>query len=150
MAFVNEFVTQEDRDKYFSKYEILEEYYPRDWTIDRERESILFLRYREREDMYSDELEHKYGQYLCQWDIFLFNKCFVDVEIILPKYDFNYKNTYKFFITKIKILNESIFNKNLFIDLFSEAMNINRGFGVYLGNNAHKREFEIDVSEMEP
>ena len=29
-------------------------------------------------------------------------------------------------------------------------MNINRGFGVYLGNNAHKREFEIDFSEMEP
>lgn len=38
MAFVNEFVTQENRDKYFSKYEILEKYYPRDWTIDRERE----------------------------------------------------------------------------------------------------------------
>lgn len=149
MAFVNEFVTQEDRDKYFSKYEILEKYYPRDWTIDRERESILFLHYREREDMYSDELEHKYGQYLCQWNIFLFNKCFVDVEIILPKYDFNYKNTDKFFITKIRILNEGIFNKNLFIDLFSEAMNINRGFGIYLGDNAYKRKFEIDFSEME-
>ena len=41
MAFVNEFVTQEDRDKYFSKYEILEEYYPRDWTIDRERKYFI-------------------------------------------------------------------------------------------------------------
>ena len=39
MAFVNEFVTQGDRDKYFSKYEILEKNYPRDWTIDRERET---------------------------------------------------------------------------------------------------------------
>ena len=71
--------------------------------------------------MYSDELEHKYGQYLCQWDIFLFNKCFVDVETISPKYDFNHKNIDKFFVTKIKILN-GIFNKNIFIDLFSEAI----------------------------
>ena len=148
MAFVNEFVTQGDRDKYFSKYEILEKNYPRDWTIDRERESILFLRYREREDMYSDELEQKYGQYLCQRDIFLFNKCFVDVETISPKYDFNHKNIDKFFVTKIKILN-GIFKKNLFIDLFSEAMNINRGFGVYLGNNAYEHKFKIDFSEME-
>ena len=147
MAFVNERITPEDREKYFPKYEILERYYPRDWTIDKDRESILFLRYREREDMYSDELEQKYGQYLCQWDIFLFNKCFVDIEIILPKYDFNYKNIDKFFVTKIKILN-GIFNKNLFIDLFSEAMDINRGFGIYLGNNAYKRKFEIDFSEM--
>ena len=147
MAFVNEQITPEDREKYFPKYEILERYYPRDWTIDKDRESILFLRYREREDMYSDELEQKYGQYLCQWDIFLFNKCFVDIEIILPKYDFNYKNIDKFFVTKIKILN-GIFNKNLFIDLFSEAMDINRGFGIYLGNNAYKRKFEIDFSEM--
>ena len=60
MAFVNEFVTQGDRDKYFSKYEILEKNYPRDWTIDKDRESILFLRSREREDMYSDELRDKY------------------------------------------------------------------------------------------
>ena len=45
MAFVNEFVTQGDRDKYFSKYEILEKNYPRDWTIDRERE-------REREKVF--------------------------------------------------------------------------------------------------
>lgn len=147
MAFVNEFVTQEDQDKYFSKYEILEKYYPRDWTIDRERESILFLHYREREDMYSDELEHKYGQYLCQWNIFLFNKCFVDVETISPKYDFNHKNIDKFFVTKIKILN-GIFNKNIFIDLFSEAMNTNRGFGIFLEKNDYKRNFEIDFSEM--
>ena len=153
MPFVNERISQEDRDKFFSKYEILERYYPRDWTIDRdrdrERESFLFLHFREREDMYLDELENKYGQYLSQRDIFLFNKCFVDVEIILPKYDFNYKNTDKFFVTKIRILNEEIFNKNLFIDLFSEAMNINRGFGIYLGDNAYKRKFEIDSSEME-
>ena len=85
MPFVNERISQEDRDKFFSKYEILERYYPRDWTIDRDRESFLFLHFQEREDMYLDELENKYGQYLRQWDIFLFNKCFVDVEIILPK-----------------------------------------------------------------
>ena len=41
MAFVNEFVTQGDRDKYFSKYEILEKNYPRDWTIDRERKYFI-------------------------------------------------------------------------------------------------------------
>ena len=53
MAFVNERITPEDREKYFPKYEILERYYPRDWTIDKDRESILFLSYEEREDMYS-------------------------------------------------------------------------------------------------
>ena len=41
--------------------------------------------------------------------IFLLNKCFVDIETILLKYEFNYKNTTKFFVTKIKILNEAIF-----------------------------------------
>lgn len=48
MAFINEYVTQEDREKYFPKYEILQRYYPRDWTIDRERGSILFYKTRER------------------------------------------------------------------------------------------------------
>ena len=52
MPFVNERITPKDREKYFPKYEILERYYLRDWTIDKDRERILFLSYEEREDMY--------------------------------------------------------------------------------------------------
>jgi len=102
MAFVNERITPEDREKYFPKYEILERYYPRDWTIDKDRESILFLRSREREDMYSDELRDKYGEYRRQVDVFIYQNCIMEIEIIRPldfvnqfkidKFEFNSSN----------------------------------------------------------
>ena len=93
MPFVNERISQEDRDKFFSKYEILERYYPRDWTIDRDRdrESFLFLHFREREDMYLDELENKYGQYLSQRDIFFL----INVLLMLKLYYLNMISTIK-------------------------------------------------------
>ena len=51
MPFVNERISQEDRDKFFSKYEILERYYPRDWTIEieKEKEKVFYFFISEKE-----------------------------------------------------------------------------------------------------
>ena len=149
MAFVNERVTPEDREKYFPKYEILERYYPRDWTIDKDRESILFLRSREREDMYSDELRDKYGEYRRQVDVFIYQNCIMEIEIIRPL-DFVYHfNIDKFIIGKVNILNNIDYNETLFKEVFTEAMSINRGFGIYMSpDHLNRLKFEIDFSEM--
>lgn len=148
MAFVNERITPEDRGKYFPKYEILERYYPRDWTIDKDRESILFLSYEEREDMYSDELKEKYGEYRRQEDIFIFQNCIMSVEII-RLLRFHQFNTDKFIIRRINILNNIKYNTTVFREMFTEAISVNRGFGIYMNPNRLDRfKFEIDFSEM--
>jgi len=108
MAFVNERITPEDREKYFPKYEILERYYPRDWTIDKDRESILFLRSREREDMYSDELRDKYGEYRRQVDVFIYQNCIMEIEIIRPL-DFVYHFNIDKFASVIPIFSANSF-----------------------------------------
>ena len=150
MAFVNERVTPEDREKYFPKYEILERYYPRDWTIDKDRESILFLRSREREDTYSDELRDKYGEYRRQVDVFIYQNCIMEIEIIRPLDFVNQFKIDKFIIGKINILNNIKYDETLFREMFTEAMSVNRGFGIYMNpDRLNRLKFEIDFSEVE-
>ena len=150
MAFVNERITPEDCEKYFPKYEILERYYPRDWTIDKDREVFLFLRSREREDMYSDEYKDKYGEYRRQVDIFIFQNCIMDIEIIRPLDFVNQFKIDKFIIGKINILNNIKYDETLFREMFTEAMSVNRGFGIYMNpDRLNRLKFEIDFSEVE-
>ena len=149
MAFINELVTQEDREKYFPKYEILERYYPRDWTIDKDREVFLFLRSREREDMYSDEYKDKYGEYRRQIDIFIYQNSIIDIEIIRPLNFVRYLYIDKFIIGEVNILNNIEYNETLFKEIFTEAMCVNRGFGIYMDPSRQNRlKFEIDFSDM--
>ena len=71
MAFINEKIILSDRELYINSNARLKVYYPRDWTIDREKESVLFETAREREDMYDEVLEKKYGEYIRSWWVFL-------------------------------------------------------------------------------
>ena len=151
MAFVNERITPEDREKYFSNNEILNMYYPidRDWTIDRARESFLFLHGQEREDMYLDELEDKYGEYRRQWDIFVFQNRIMDVETIRPLRFVHQFNIDKFIAREINVLNNMEYDEAIFKEIFTEAMAVNRGFGIYMNpDDINRFKFEIDFSEM--
>lgn len=147
MAFINEYVTQEDREKYFPKYEILQRYYPRAWTIDKEIESILFVKSKDRDDMSSSELEKKYGEYYRQWDIFLLDRCFLEIEWLMPKREAYYQNKSIFFIREVRKINDVSFNVFQFFKKFTEAMEVSRGVGVY-GDKTKYREFEIHFTDM--
>ena len=85
MAFVNERITKEDREKYLKFLESFISYYPMNWTIDREDTSILFNIAIEREDMFDPQLEIIYGEYVGSRWIFIYKEVCIRVRFLKPK-----------------------------------------------------------------
>lgn len=77
-----------------------------------------------------------------------FSDSLLRVETITPKAKFNKEQTYYFIVRNVELLNTSKFDKNIFINTFTKAMNVNRGSGIYLDPKASEYKFEIDFSEM--
>ncbi|SUO96414.1 hypothetical protein [Suttonella indologenes] len=149
MNYVNVEIPQENRVLYEVQYGFLKKFFNvRNLTIDEKEHSLLFLEKKERQDMYSDDLEKKYGEYLRRWFIFFFSDSLIRVETITPKAKFNKEQTYYFIVRNVELLNTSKFDKNIFINTFTKAMNVNRGSGIYLDPKASEYKFEIDFSEM--
>ena len=94
MNYVNVEIPQENRVLYEVQYGFLKKYFNvRNLTIDEKEQSLLFLEKKERQDMYSDDLEKKYGEYLRRWFIFFFSDSLLRVETITPKAKFNKEQT---------------------------------------------------------
>lgn len=146
MAFINEKISLSDRELYVNAHARLKVYYPRDWTIDREKESVLFEVAREREDMYDEALEEKYGQYIRSWWVFLWKDNCIHFEFLQPK-KLTINNEKLFFVRSYKFLGHGLKITNEFFDLLKEAMQVNKGFGVYLSGN-ESYDVVIDFSEI--
>lgn len=146
MAFINEKISLSDRELYVNAHARLKVYYPRDWTIDREKESVLFEVAREREDMYDEALEGKYGQYIRSWWVFIWNRDCIELEFLQPK-ELTINNEKNFIARNYKILGNSLTVSSEFFDLLKKAMQINKGFGVYLSGH-ESYDVVIDFSEI--
>lgn len=146
MAFINEKVNLKDRELYIHAHARLKIYSPRDWTIDREKESVLFEVAREREDMYDEAFETKYGEYIRSWWVFLWKDDAIEFEFLQPK-KLTINNEKSFIARNYKILGNSLTIANEFFDLLKQAMQVNKGLGIYLSGN-ESYDVVIDFLEI--
>lgn len=146
MAFVNERITKEDREKYLKHLESIISYYPMNWTFDREDTSILFNIAIEREDMSDPQLEAIYGEYVGSKWIFIYKEVCIKVRFLQPKKNKN-QNIKVFKVLGIQILAGQVLNIKEVLDKLQDAMKVRKGYGISLPKNENY-DVEVDFSEI--
>ena len=144
MAFVNEKIIKEDREKYLKSLEFFISYYPMNWTIDREDTSILFNIAIEREDMFDPQLEEIYGEYVGSKWVFIYKEVCMKVRFRQPKKNKN-QNIKIFKVLEIQILAGQVLNLKEVLDKLQDAMRVRKGYGISLPKNENY-DVEVDFS----
>lgn len=145
MAFVNEKIIKEDREKYLKSLEFFISYYPMNWTIDREDTSILFNIAIEREDMFDPQLEEIYGEYVGSKWVFIYKEVCMKVRFLQPKKNKN-QNIKIFKVLEIQILAGQVLNLKEVLDKLQDAMRVRKGYGISLPKNENY-DVEVDFRE---
>lgn len=101
----------------------------RSWTINRQDSSVLIKTGTERDDMYSEGIEEKFGEYIKDFWIFCVDSCWIELETIFPKMQKSLLRV--MYVVRINLLGCSFENRPNYLNSLRLALEENRGVGVF-------------------